>query len=472
MRSWQKRLLLTLAVLVLLELGDRIPLPGIRLRGLDGLGGPQTFSILALGIMPYLSAAALTMLFSGLISPLRRLRDGELPGRRRFDLIVMSLTALLGLMQGFGSSIGLAHSIHATQGQLLTGQALFQVLCAVTLAAGAMLTAALAQLITRRGLGNGIAVILVAGYGMRALKLLREEFRTTQLPLPHSHHWLGLILFTLALLLLLAAWLRVHRPLRLLDESGAVALEAPLRPNLTGALPLFATGAVLGLLVSIPVLGRFFWDPAGPWWTWATRLVLVALINLLLTVWLLDPGDLRRRAARWGLKVEGKAGDGEINRLLMRHYWPQTLILWLLVLSRPLAGTIVNLRPETTYLYGARFMVALALILEFWRAARARGAVEDDDWMPMLESRVKIEPEMARVRLAQAGVEARVVDDRCIGVTGSLAPWEISKPRFPAFFNYPYLGGGRVRLLVPPAQVAAAEQELDRWPREEIPSSS
>lgn len=458
-----RRLLVTLGALAILELGARIPLPGIRL---DLIGEGHLFdrvrnlSILSLGIMPYLSSAALVMLLSGLIAPLRRLREGDESRHQSFHRIILVVTAGLALLQGIGVAEFWIGGASLAAPHLMVGPWTFRFLTAVTLAAGAMLTLALVQLVTRRGLGNGIAVIFLVAVGQEIFHWLGTELATPLLPAPRSPSWTLFVLIMAVLVVVLATWLRARHPLTLTDDFGDLVLDIPLRPNLTGTLPLMGVTTLIGMLGLIPGLGPYIWYPVAPWWTWVIRLLLVAGLNLLFTAWLMNPDDLRRRAARWGFRTT--AGT-EIDGLLMRMFWPHTVILWLVMLSQPVILMILNVRPEVGQFFGAALLVNIALILELWRVLRPRLARDQNHTVCMIESRVWLEPALAHVRLEEAGIDSRVEDDRLIGVTGSRAPWEICKPRFPAFFNYPHLGGGRVRLLVAPEARERAEAELARW---------
>jgi hypothetical protein len=461
MSGWKKRILVTIAGLALFELGARIPLPGLHLQPLldswpGSLVALRRGSIFALGIMPYLSAAFLMMLLSGLISPLRRLREGELGQRRDFDRIIMAMTALIGLAQGYGLSLFYTSAGPET---LMVSPGLFQVASMLTLTAGALLAVTLARWITREGLGNGIAMLMVFGHGRRLIGWLGVELSHPRLPAPRSYHWLGLILLSALLIVLLAAWIRARRPLRLLDETGEPLLVAPLRPALTGVLPLVYASSLHAHLMTIPGLGPLIHITGGPWWSWLIRLALLTPFVWFMGLWLIDRRDLERRLGRWGLRLEA----GVDIRALLHGLLPlQFLVLGLFIFWRPFLMEVIKVRPGIMLLSANELIVIVALILEFWRVTRLRRALPDGA-VPVMESRVRLELDIARERLARLGIESWVEDDRVIGVTGSRGPWELCKPRFPALFNYPYLGGGRVRLLLRPDRLGEAETELGRW---------
>ncbi len=461
MKEWRKRILVTVAGILLFEIGARIPLPGLHLENLldllsRGSADLRRSSIFALGIMPYLSAAALMMLLSGIIPPLRRLREGGFGQRRDFDRIIMATTALSALAQGYGLSL-FYESAGPTM--LTVGPTLFRVALILTLTAGALLAVTLARWITRNGLGNGIALLLVFGHGRQLISWLQLELGHPRLPAPQSHHWLGLLVFTILIVIMLTAWIRARRPLRLIDENGDTLLVAPLRLALTGVLPLIYASSLLAHLASIPGLGSLVHIPTGPWWSWLVRLAILIPFAWFMGHWLLDHRDLKRRLERWGLSLE----EGVDVRALVRWLLPmQFLVLSLFILCRPLLLTLINARLGVLLLSAGELIVVTALMLEFWRVAKLRRNIPEDA-VPILESRVRLELDIAGARLARLGIESWVEDDRIIGVTGSRGPWELCKPRFPALFNYPYLGGGRVRLLLRPDRVAEAESELASW---------
>jgi preprotein translocase subunit SecY len=171
-----KRIAFTLAALLIVRLGVAIPLPGINLEiwmqvfhaqegGLLGNanllsgGGLRTMSILALSITPYVSAAVLVQLFTMVSRRLRAVADRGEPGRRAIAFYIRCGTVLLAALQAYGIAVGL----DGIAGVVTYPPLAFRLSTVLTLTAGTLFLTWLAEQITARGIGNGIALLLVVG---------------------------------------------------------------------------------------------------------------------------------------------------------------------------------------------------------------------------------------------------------------------------------------------------------------------
>ena len=177
----RKRILFTFLMLIVYRIGCHIPTPGINGAALTAFfsqkqgtifgmvdmftgGALRRMSIMALGIMPYISAAIILELLAIVIPQIGRLRkEGEL-GRRKFTEYTRYGTVLLSFVQGFGIAIGL-ENMAGPGGSLIVpvGGWGFRLLTAVTLCAGTVFLMWIGEQITERGIGNGISLIIFAG---------------------------------------------------------------------------------------------------------------------------------------------------------------------------------------------------------------------------------------------------------------------------------------------------------------------
>lgn len=177
----KRRILFTLLMLIVYRLGCHIPTPGIdgaalsaffasQQKGLFGLfdmfsgGALMKMSVMALGIMPYISASIILELLSVVIPHLARLRkEGEI-GRKKIIQYTRYGTVILSFIQGFGIAVGL-EKMSGPGGALIvpTGGWGFRILAALTLSAGTAFLMWLGEQITERGIGNGISMIIFSG---------------------------------------------------------------------------------------------------------------------------------------------------------------------------------------------------------------------------------------------------------------------------------------------------------------------
>ena len=172
------KILFTLAILVLYRFVAHIPIPGIDQVQLDNLfrgnqllgfldlfsgGALSRMSIVALGVFPYITASIVIQLLTPVIPQLQALsREGE-GGRVKMNRIVHWLTVPIAISQAVAQLVLLQQSNVLTDVGF-TGSVLLPTLAAIiSMTAGTMFLVWLGELITERGIGNGISIIIFAG---------------------------------------------------------------------------------------------------------------------------------------------------------------------------------------------------------------------------------------------------------------------------------------------------------------------
>lgn len=171
----KSRLLFVLIAIVVYRIGAHIPVPGINPDRLAALfdqnqgtilslfnmfsgGALERMSILALGIMPYISASIIMQLMTVVSPSLAQLKKEGEAGRRKINQYTRYGTVILATVQSFGMAVGLAN-----QGVAFTTDASFYFVAVVTLVAGAVFLMWLGEQVTERGIGNGISILIFAG---------------------------------------------------------------------------------------------------------------------------------------------------------------------------------------------------------------------------------------------------------------------------------------------------------------------
>jgi len=271
MTELRNRLLFVLAALAVFRFGTFIPVPGINPDALMQLmdqqrgtivdmfnmfsgGALGRFSIFALGIMPYISAAIIMQLMSHAVPQLQQLRKEGEAGRRKITQYTRYFTVVLALFQSFGVAAAL-QSQSAGAGLpvvVITGPG-FIFSAIVTLTAGTVFLMWLGEQVTERGIGNGISIIIFAGIvaGLpAAIGSTLELSRTGELS-PIS------VLFLLVLAIAITAFVVfVERGQRRItvnyaQRQGRKAYQnqsthLPLKVNMSGVIPaIFASSLVL-----------------------------------------------------------------------------------------------------------------------------------------------------------------------------------------------------------------------------------
>lgn len=169
------RLRFVLLAIIVYRIGTHIPVPGINPEQLAALfnqnqgtvlglfnmfsgGALERMSVLALGIMPYISASIIMQLMSAVSPQLEALKKEGEAGRRKISQYTRYLTVLLALVQATGMTVGMAN-----QGMAFSTGLSFYFVAIVSLVTGAVFMMWLGEQITERGVGNGISLLIFAG---------------------------------------------------------------------------------------------------------------------------------------------------------------------------------------------------------------------------------------------------------------------------------------------------------------------
>ena len=172
----RKKILFTLGVLIVFRLGTYITVPGINAKALQSVassglinmlnifsgGGLTNFSLFAMGVSPYITAQIVVQLLQMDIVPrfVEWSKQGEV-GRRKLNQVTRYLTIVLAFVQ----SIAITAGFNALSSlNLVTNPSVKTfVVVGIVLTGGTMFTTWLGDMITDRGLGNGISMIIMAG---------------------------------------------------------------------------------------------------------------------------------------------------------------------------------------------------------------------------------------------------------------------------------------------------------------------
>jgi len=164
-----------LFAIIIYRVGTHIPVPGMNpdqiaamfdqsqgtVLGLFNMfsgGALERMSILALGIMPYISASIIMQLMSAVSPQLEALKKEGESGRRKISQYTRYLTVVLATVQGTGMVVGLANS-----GMAYSVDITFYFTAIVSLVTGAVFMMWLGEQVTERGIGNGISLLIFAG---------------------------------------------------------------------------------------------------------------------------------------------------------------------------------------------------------------------------------------------------------------------------------------------------------------------
>jgi preprotein translocase subunit SecY len=181
----RRKILFTLAMLLIFRFIASVPVPGVnrddlakfiddnQLLGMLNLfsgSGLKNFSIVALGVYPYITASIIMQLMTPIIPRLNELSNEGQQGRNKINQYTHWLTVPLALLQGYGHALLFSRSSVAGCAPLLDKFGLFNgdtflptAAMLISMTAGTMLLVWIGELITENGIGNGTSIIIFGG---------------------------------------------------------------------------------------------------------------------------------------------------------------------------------------------------------------------------------------------------------------------------------------------------------------------
>lgn len=435
-RALKARLLFTLAAVAIYEAGAHIPLP----RAVSPV------SIFRLGIVPYFTASYVVLLLSGIIPYLRRLRDGPAAANATLDRIIYGATAVIAFFQGWGLSL-LVSDMGAGS----------RAVTATLLAAGAILLAWLADQVSRRGLVNGVALIM-------SITLLTVMARMAEA----GGVSFGFLIVVGGLLALCIVMVRSERRIPLEyagegEQSGDIwTPSVVLRPNMVGVLPVSLAVLAMSPLHAVGVT-------RGSATAWMLYCGMIVLFTYVWTAITFNEADVRARLQRYGFRLAGAdsatLSDDHLERIVVRLVAKHAAFLVSLVVIPSLAVAQFDISDLITAIAGPSLLILVATTIAFTDNLRvllrraARIGPSAGDWVPVFEADTDLEVDLARGILERAGIPTVRSSNRVIPVTGTLAFWESSRPSYPSLTINRRLGDGHVYAAVP-ADLALRAQSL------------
>jgi len=179
----RRRMLITLGILIVYRFASHVPVPGVNREALAQLfqsnqllgmlnllsgGALSNFSVMAMGVYPYITASIILQLLIPIIPALEALSKEGDAGRNKLNQYTVILTIPLALLQAFGQASILSQPVTSGGSAVLRDfgfavNPLATVAILLTLAAGTMMAMWLGQIITEEGIGNGISIIIFGG---------------------------------------------------------------------------------------------------------------------------------------------------------------------------------------------------------------------------------------------------------------------------------------------------------------------
>ncbi|MCE7937207.1 MAG: preprotein translocase subunit SecY [Chloroflexi bacterium CFX6] len=411
----RRRLLFTFGILVIFRLAAHVPVPGLdqaalraffdqtsatadaaRLLNLLSGGALENFSVVAMGVYPYITASIIIQLIVPLVPALEDLsKEGE-SGRNKINMYTYWLTIPLAILQGVAQVALLNSSLtSATGGQVVefgAANPLNTATVLLSLTAGTMLSLWLGERITESGIGNGVSIIIfggiVAGIPSGLLGLVNTPVALLIVLL--------LTVFTVAAIVVVQEGHRripveYGRRVRGTRTYGGQTTYIPLRINSAGMIPLIFANSLLifpamlgGLLQNLEpqwLKDTGFWltnwfNQQG-WQYFLVYFVLVVLFTFFYTDVVFRQQNLHESLQRNGGFVPGlrpgKRTEDYLNGVMHRITLVGALFLGLVAVMPFLATLVTNLPSNQSLIINATgLLIVVGVVLDTIRQLEAQ----------------------------------------------------------------------------------------------------
>ena len=395
----RSRILMTILLITVYRFLTVVTIPGINPAALSALerqtaGGLMSLldmfsggafanaSIVALGIMPYISASIIMQLLAIAIPYFQKLqREGE-SGRRKINQYTRYLTVAILLMQAPGYLVNLNVQLNQTAGAIIPTGWWFNFSSTIIIASGSMFVLWLGERITDKGIGNGVSFIIMVGILARLPHALFQEFISRI-----SESTGGLVMFLVEIVFLLfviaGAIMLVQGTRRVPvqyakqmvgnKQFGGARQYIPLKVNAANVMPIIFAQAIMTLPVSLIQFGSASPDsmlvkifaPLSDLYSFWHSFVLAILIiafTYFYTAITINPKqmaeDLKRNNGFIPGIKPGKKTAEYIDEIMSRITFPGSLFLALVAILPSFAG-IIGIKQEFAQFFGGTSLLIL-----------------------------------------------------------------------------------------------------------------
>ena len=328
----RKKILFTLSIIALYRLGSFITVPGIPANELIGMFQGSTdnaamlflnlfsgnalakFSVLSLGIMPYITSSIIMQLMQGVIPSLQRwAREGE-TGQKKITQITRYLTLGLGLINAIGYLL-LFQNQYGVQLSPEVPAMLTSAIIVFTLVAGVALIMWMGELITQRGIGNGMSLIIFSNIVAGFPSAIWQSAQTQSIAMT--------VMIIVVVLLVIPGIVLIERAQRRIPVNyakriqgrrvmGGTSTYIPLKVNGAGVIPIIFASALLYFPAQLAAFFNVEWLKSlsntlssGHWVNWVLNATLIIFFCFFYTSMVFNPDDTADNLRKQGGFIPG-----------------------------------------------------------------------------------------------------------------------------------------------------------------------
>ncbi len=398
-KELRERIIYTLILLAVYRLASFIILPGINSKVLSDLfargqgggilgmldvfvgGAFSRGSIVALGIMPYISASIIMQLLGAAVPSLQKLQKEGDSGYKKINQYTRYLTVVITL----GQAIGYLVNLRSQYAQAITAEGfVFWGTAVVLLSAGTMFLVWLGEKITERGIGNGVSLIITIGIIAQLLPALINEARINT-PMLFYLEILALGVVTLGVVLVTTAVRKIPvnyaRHMMSSRKMGVVTQRTrqyiPLRLNSAGVMPIIFAQSIMFIPATIAQFfpESDFWTTTGSWFADFTSIpynivfaIMIILFTYFYTAIMINPKDIADQLKRNGGFIPGvKPGRKTaeyIDQILTRITLPGSIFLAIVAIMPAIMTALGVSSSFAQFFGGTSLLIMIGVVLE------------------------------------------------------------------------------------------------------------
>lgn len=400
----RKKILFTGFIFLITRVFAHIPVPGVNLTQLQALfsqnqflalldifsgGTLANFSIMALGLNPYINASIILQLLTMVFPKLEELQKEGEAGRQKINQYTRMLTVPLAILQAIGM-----YALLRNQAIIPNLNPISLISLIVTMTAGTMLMVWMGELITERGIGNGISLLIFAGI-ISSLPVLFTQTVTTV----NAQNFFNIAIFVVMGILVIASIIVINEATRQITVYyakqvrgnkmyGGQSTHLPLRLNQAGVIPIiFAVSLVLlpSLIANYLVVSKnimlhnigttitVWFDPTGFMYN-AMYFILVVGFTYFYTAVVFNPKKISEEIQKYGGFIPGiRPGTptaSYLNYILTRITLAGALFLGLIAILPSIARFFTNV--QNLVLGGTGILIVVSVVLETIKAIEAQ----------------------------------------------------------------------------------------------------
>ncbi|MBT9167024.1 MAG: Protein translocase subunit SecY [Syntrophomonadaceae bacterium] len=261
-KELRARLIFTMLMLIVYRLGAHVPVPGVdpqriadffrgdNLFGLFNIfagGALEEFTVFAMGIMPYINASIIMQLLTVVVPKLEKLAKEGPDGQKKLQQYVRYGTIVLALIQATGMTVGIF------RGAVINPNAFTYLTIIIALTGGTAFLMWLGELITDKGIGNGISIIIFAGIVASFGPGLLQTFELLRVGMMNIFTVIATAVIILALIVGIVALEEGQRRIpvqyakRVVGRKmyGGQSTHIPMKVNQSGVIPVIFASALL-----------------------------------------------------------------------------------------------------------------------------------------------------------------------------------------------------------------------------------